>query len=823
MATVEEVLAKAAEWEAAGQPDKAAKLRSYAEKMKAPAPDVSSVLAKANEWEKAGNAENAAKLRGYAAKMAQPQVTGPQPPPRADAAHDKANAFAQFEEANPPLKGRYMAGDYPKPGDRIPKNPNMQGRGDYYTVQGIQTARAAAGDTFGDTAAAMVEGPMAAAGAFGKGLTGQGPSPTLDYLGVKDPTIWQRATGAIGDVGGAALSLTGAGLSGVAGMASELVPGQSGNAEKKLAGDVLGMSMFAVPELAGASSIGARMAGATAKVAPVATNVAPVAKVAAPVTDQAIATLLGEAARASGKPSGAGAAKIAAGAAPDMATIAAAKRLGFDLPADVYATNQLIRRAAGGTRGVVGSEAEGHWIGTVIKAVNNASELFGKITSGDVSIISDRVYNQLGALQTTLKSEANRLYDQVEAVVPKNSKVQPLRAVALLEKRAADLGGVSELAPGETVLLNKLKAGPTYEWVKTQKGRLGQSAFGVPDQFPNFDKAFQRRLTGTLSDDLLSAAERVGGPDARDALRLANQLIAKQKGVQERIVAAFGKDGIASIAPKISAAIQTAAKGDATGLNKLLRILPEEIRGDAILAGIQNASKGSGLARNGMGVVDGGGFGFAEFSKLWGNVHNNKKVEGLIQESIGDAPKQMLDDLYKVARALTDARGNVSTTGQSNQWLMMIPKGVIERLAQSNTTQQVIKKGVVGAGAMMNPVAAMAASGLVDAINFGSKGALEAAGRLFRSPEFLNLMKRADATPEVIAANPAVRKWAEGQGIIDVVGWVKSLGNGLGEAKGAVVPFSAQAVNTNENLGSQFRASPQAKAAIARVMMRGAQ
>ena len=65
-----------------------------------------------------------------------------------------------------------------------------------------------------------------------------------------------------------------------------------------------------------------------------------------------------------------------------------------------------------------------------------------------------------------------------------------------------------------------------------------------------------------------------------------------------------------------------------------------------------------------------------------------------IQDAIGDGPKAMMDDLYRVSRALTDARANVSTTGKANQWLEMMPRGVMARVAQSKVTQEALKKGV---------------------------------------------------------------------------------------------------------------------------------
>lgn len=282
MATVEEVLAKADKWEAAGNPENAAKLRAYAETLKPKAgPTRAEVEAKAAAWEKTGNTENAAKLRAYAETLPAEEVTTPEPakpdvgpvvPARADeedpAARD-ARLVAMFEAANPRLAGKYKtAAELPKVGETIP-GANVRER---TTVQPWQNVKE---DTFGETALAMTEGPMASAEAFAAGLGDSAQSPSRAYL-ANDPATrnlpsWMlTGMGKVGDLGGAALSTFGAGLSGAAGLLSEVVPGQNSANEKKFAEDLTGMAMFATPELAGVSSVPARMATAAPKSAPAA-------------------------------------------------------------------------------------------------------------------------------------------------------------------------------------------------------------------------------------------------------------------------------------------------------------------------------------------------------------------------------------------------------------------------------------------------------------------------------------------------------------------------------------------------------------------------
>lgn len=237
MATVAEVLAKANEWEAAGNAANAAKLRAYAKTLPPDAAprDAASVLSKADEWDAAGQPDKAAKLRAYAGTLA---PVAPAVAPNTDAA-----------------TGIAMAQQPPRAD--APASP-------------VALPRA---DTIGDTAGRMMEGPKAAMGAFGAGLMDTSKSPSRAYL-ANDPATGNLpgfaldVMGGLGDLGGAALSTVGAGLSGLIGLGTELVPGQDARAEGKLGNDLLGMSMFAVPELAGGSSVAARAASVAPKAIP---------------------------------------------------------------------------------------------------------------------------------------------------------------------------------------------------------------------------------------------------------------------------------------------------------------------------------------------------------------------------------------------------------------------------------------------------------------------------------------------------------------------------------------------------------------------------
>ena len=268
MATTAEINAAIAKAEGAGRKDLADQLRARLSEASDAAPDASRVEAAIAKAEAAGRKDIADQLR---AKMPQPPaMDAPQAPPAGQTeAEMRASRFAQFEEANPILKGRYTVENFPSVGAVVMgQGGGGKSGGARYIVQPYRGSGKE--DTFGDTAAQMIEGPVAGMKAFAGGLTG-GPSPSRDYL-ANDPLTKNlpgpvlTGLGAVGDLGGAGLSALGAGISGTIGLGAELVPGQGATDERKLAEDLTGMTMFAAPELAGASSLIGKAPAITGKV-----------------------------------------------------------------------------------------------------------------------------------------------------------------------------------------------------------------------------------------------------------------------------------------------------------------------------------------------------------------------------------------------------------------------------------------------------------------------------------------------------------------------------------------------------------------------------
>ena len=584
MATVEEVLAKADAWEKAGKPENAAKLRAYAETLK-PKYDSATVEAKAEEWEKAGQPEKAAKLRAYAGTLPQPSadvvraerikkqesdMLAAAPPAALDPSSPEAKKavaddFTAFEAANPTLAGRYTPETMPKPGDVV------MGKGSGGLKYGaaryrVQPWRNVKPDIFGDTAAAMVEGPLAAAGAFKEGLVG-GESPSRDFLandpltsGLPGPVL--TGLGAVGDLGGAGLSLVGAGISGLTGLASEFVPGQDAADERKLAEDLTGMAMFAVPELAGASSVPARMAAAAPKAAPVVAKAAP--KIA---EDVAAADRLGiPVMRSDVKP-------------PSTALGKVAQRVGEGIP---VAGTAGMRAKQFKARAAAVADFVQEYVGdTILPAIDNVTSAMLEKRSADLK--------RFTGMKTAV---VEKLKEKGVVPVPK--------ATAEIDKQIANLKAqrLGELNPVIAKLedFKRSLADQPLDVLEKNRKAVG-SAFADPG-LANIRDAGEKALSaiyGPLRDDISAFVKGAGGASEATKWQRANAQLSEMAGQL--------KDG---------ALRRTLTKGEATpetvrsmlfsqkpsDVRRLAENLPENGKAAARTAIVQEAIAKSGGIEN---------------------------------------------------------------------------------------------------------------------------------------------------------------------------------------------------------------------------------
>jgi hypothetical protein len=425
---------------------------------------------------------------------------------------------------------------------------------------------------------------------------------------------------------------------------------------------------------------------------------------------------------------------------------AAAARLNIDLPPDVLSDNPQIVEAAGLTRSVAGSETSAAWRETLRQASEAADTAIEELGgSRDLAGISESVRSSLVSTQQGLRNGAKKLYEEVDAQIPKPTIVQPRTSVKLIGDIISEVGGVDNLSAKESLLLKKLTnpdAPMTYGALLRLKQDIGQAIGRMPaGPYSDVNQGALKRLYAALSEDQLSVAQEVGGDALRSQLRLANQTTAKQKAFEDRILKAFGEDLDGSIAARLRSAITSGSRGDISVLNRILKTIPKDLHREAIATAL-NAISQSGRSSD-------IGFGFNEFAKVYKGLKQNKPVYNLVIKTLGPENKQLLDDLFEVSNRITNARANVIVTGKANQALVegMTAEKIVGKFLQTNTGRRAIQAVSTGVGGMVGGVpGAMGGAAISDLLSPKGKDRVADAGKLFSSKQFKDVVDEAAKT-----------------------------------------------------------------------------
>jgi len=450
--------------------------------------------------------------------------------------------------------------------------------------------------------------------------------------------------------------------------------------------------------------------------------------------------------KASGKGPGSAAAqaRLADLAQVNPEARAAAERLGMDLPFDVFSDNPQVRAAVGLTRSVAGGEAEAAWVNTVRNAITKADDVVQQFDAAFIEgrpapgATSQRILDSLKGTQAQLAKDASTIYQRVDEAIPKTSTVQFPRLTQTLDDVLAEVGEKGLTAQERKLYELATDPTATYGRLLREKNLIGQAVAGKESPYGNMDAASLKRLYAALADDQLTNVGDLGGDALRQELRAANLLTAKKKALENRIVGAFGKEIDGSVATLMQSAIKSAAKGDAAQFNKLMKVVPPELRKETIATALASVSSSGRAAQEGA-------FGFAEFAKTYRGLRANPPVYKQVVETLGKDSDAVLRDLYEISRRITDARAQVLTTGKANQALVesLKAEGLLGKVMQSTTAQRVVTgaASAVPGGGFVAP----------DIINFMAKGnadAVKAAGKLFASDEFQKLAVEAATKAE---------------------------------------------------------------------------
>lgn len=471
-----------------------------------------------------------------------------------------------------------------------------------------------------------------------------------------------------------------------------------------------------------------------------------------PPTEISTPEQIGEVARQAASGSQKAKEALAAEVKVNPEALKAAERLEIDMPIDVWSDSELLKQTAGLSRSQIGEESA-LWRTSVQNAADKAEQALQTLGGADSkATMSEQIKDSLNVARNDIKAESSKLYGEVDSAIPKTSLIEPNSLRSTLGEIVQEVGGTENMTAIEKQLLRSSTSeeGMTYGALLRMKSQIGDALSGKQSQNPfgSVDTASLKRLYGAIKNDQLDNVEALGGAEAREKLHFANRLTQKQKALEDRIVSAYGKEGEGSIATLMNRAIESGSKGDIAPLNKLLKTVPKEMHKDVLATAFSDITRSQRAG-------DAGDFDFARYSKTYSGMMRNKPVYNEFINAVGKDKAQLLHDLHIVSKRITEARGNVITTGKANQAILqsMTSEGFVSKIIQK-TAQSLVGKATGGAVS-------------VDSLLKQPSDRIKAVSEMIRSQEFKDLaIEGATKAPSDIKIKKFVnskqfKKWAD--------------------------------------------------------------
>jgi hypothetical protein len=389
-------------------------------------------------------------------------------------------------------------------------------------------------------------------------------------------------------------------------------------------------------------------------------------------TDESQPSSLG---RLLGTGMGAGNIEISKAAPSAAGAIAAAERIGVDIPRaiassspNVHLGGQIIAKAPGGAPLYTA-------IGKGVEDLGGAAQRAGEMAGGlaDTKRAGEGVTT---ALETSFKPRTQQLvgqlYDRVDNLVdPKAlaplSNTQKTVAEILSKKQAY---GNESLGPAVSAVAGALQrpGGLTYNAIKDLRSSIGEM---IDNKFlpPNISQKELNGIYGALSEDLGNAAEITGGPRARVAWQVANNAAKARSSALETLNKVVGPqtradEGVMDALHRMAGAGKGADIATLTAARKALSGSPgvwEDVASTVI---------------SGLGKDKAGNFSPARFISDYGNLSPAGRT--MLFHDVGSGGViPFLNDIVEVSQKYVDAGKLGNPSGSAGHAAGLLGAGAV--------------------------------------------------------------------------------------------------------------------------------------------------
>jgi hypothetical protein len=479
---------------------------------------------------------------------------------------------------------------------------------------------------------------------------------------------------------------------------------------------------------------------------------------------------------------------------PELARIAESR--GIEMPFEALVRGDRARDIFNYLRSLPATPAATKFRTTTDSMMQRVGEIFEEFgATGDLADLSQRTLNKLQVTARDLRDKANDIFDNQIPKIAKDADIDPTAIINYLEERIAATGreGIGVLDKSLQGLYNRMKAGNvTYHTLNHERKLLGEQM-----------KSYRQNIYLTSSQeelDALYAAFREAqmqtiamhtGPAGRQLAEEAFGYLSAAHELNRLVTVGFGKDATGSIAQRIQTAIggaqgtTGAVAGNMKQLNALLKIIPEEMHGEALLSGLL------GVGRRNAGPVirkkETGEFiqpfSFSNFSKAMTSLNAQKTVKNEIFNKLPPGAGKMLDDLALISGQMSDAFSRKISTGAVNAVLnQIVAENVLVKVMQSPVGQAAVGATVGGMSGPQGAAVGAAIPLVIRGLAKGPTNRMDAVHDLISTEELQDLVLDIARGPqtrreriESVMATDEYQRWARVMGITNPDTWLTGI------------------------------------------------
>lgn len=343
----------------------------------------------------------------------------------------------------------------------------------------------------------------------------------------------------------------------------------------------------------------------------------------------------------------------------------------------------------------------------------------------DKPLASNQFRSKMDSTLSQMEDQASDTYKLIGERLDKKVAAQPVKTMEFVNNEYQDLAlgiddpdvpsvvkdVVKSLSPRQREVDGSVQAVPaTYANMDKVRRQIGAALYKKEGQFKDAESGLLSRMYATLTDDMDAMADAQG---LSNEVRSAKAIVAKRKGIEQKLQDLLGKDLKNDVAPAVESALTKLKSGKIEDFRRTMDLIPEAERQTILMTAMNKAFRGTAQGADRMDAT--------QYSKWHADTLRNPSVRKAFEKYAPPDALQKLDSMNIIASGISKALKDKKPTGVVNA-MFNEKSGILRNLAGR------------AAGVAANAATKGLAGGVVNDIISASTNQAKAAGNLLSDP-----------------------------------------------------------------------------------------